>query len=42
MKQRQLGRLRRRWENSIKLDIKEIGWEGRWNLFGSRTRDGVL
>jgi hypothetical protein len=25
---RSLGRLRRRWKNNIKLDLKEIGWEG--------------
>jgi hypothetical protein len=23
-----LGRPRRRWENNIKMDIKEIGWDG--------------
>jgi hypothetical protein len=22
------GRPRRRWENNIKMDLKEIGWEG--------------
>ena len=25
---RPLGRHRRRWENNIKMDIKDIGWEG--------------
>jgi hypothetical protein len=36
---RPLGRLRRRWEDGIKIDVKEIGWEwiqlaqdrGRWH-----------
>jgi len=23
-----LGRLRRRWENNIQMDLKKIGWEG--------------
>jgi len=39
---KQLGRLRRRWENSIKVDINEIGWEGRCSLFGSGARDRLL
>jgi hypothetical protein len=25
---RQLGRHRHRWENSIKIDIRTIGWDG--------------
>jgi hypothetical protein len=25
---RQLGRLRRRWENNVKIDLREIGWGG--------------
>jgi hypothetical protein len=25
---RQLGRLRRRWEDNIRMDLREIGWEG--------------
>jgi hypothetical protein len=25
---RPLGRLRRRWGNSIKMDLREIGWDG--------------
>jgi hypothetical protein len=25
---RPLGRLRRRWENNIRMDLREIGWEG--------------
>jgi hypothetical protein len=29
---RSLGRYRRRWENNIRLDPKEISWEGLdWN-----------
>jgi hypothetical protein len=25
---RPLGRLRRRWENNIKMDLQEVGWGG--------------
>jgi hypothetical protein len=25
---RQIGRLRRRWEDNIRMDLKEIVWEG--------------
>jgi hypothetical protein len=25
---RPLGRLRRRWDNNIKIDLREEGWEG--------------
>jgi hypothetical protein len=25
-----LGRLRRRWENGIKMDLMEIGWGIKW------------
>jgi len=25
---RQVGRFRRRWENNIKMDLKELGWGG--------------
>jgi hypothetical protein len=25
---RQLGRHRRRWENNIKMDLREVGWGG--------------
>jgi hypothetical protein len=25
---RPLGRPRRRWENNIKIDVREIGWDG--------------
>jgi hypothetical protein len=24
---RPLGRLRRRWEDNIKMDVREVGWE---------------
>jgi hypothetical protein len=27
-RQRTLGRSKRRWEDNIKMGIKEIGWEG--------------
>jgi hypothetical protein len=27
---RPLGRRRRRWEDGIKMDLKEIGWGGVW------------
>ena len=27
-RKRLLGRRRRRWEDNIKVDLKEIGWEG--------------
>jgi hypothetical protein len=25
---RLIGRLRHRWENNIKMDVREIGWDG--------------
>jgi hypothetical protein len=25
---RPLGRSRRRWEDNVKMDLKEVGWEG--------------
>jgi hypothetical protein len=28
-----LGRLRRRWEDGIKMDLREIGWGGVWSGF---------
>jgi hypothetical protein len=35
-RERELGRPNSRWENNIKMDIKETGWEGvHWNLSGS-------
>jgi hypothetical protein len=27
-KERPLGRLRHRWEDGIKMDLKELGWVG--------------
>jgi hypothetical protein len=27
---RPLGRLWRRWEDNIKVDFQEVGWEGAW------------
>jgi hypothetical protein len=27
-RKRPLGRPRRRWENNIKMDLREIGWDG--------------
>jgi hypothetical protein len=27
---RQLGRLRRRWEDNIKIDLQEVGWGMDW------------
>jgi hypothetical protein len=30
---RPLGRPRRRWEDGIKLDLREIGWRGGWSGF---------
>jgi hypothetical protein len=32
---RPLGRLRRRWEDGIKMDLMEIGWGGRVDTVGS-------
>jgi hypothetical protein len=41
---RPLGRHRRRWENNIKMDIKEMGWESMdWiNLAHDKDRWRVL
>jgi hypothetical protein len=30
---RPLGRPRRRWEDGIKMDLREIGWRGVWSGF---------
>ena len=27
---RPLGRSRRRWENNIEMDLREVGWGGAW------------
>jgi hypothetical protein len=41
---RPLGRLRRRWEDNIKMDLREVGWEGMdWiELIQDRDRWWVL
>jgi hypothetical protein len=41
---RQLGRNRRRWEDNIRIDLREIGWENvDWiHLARGGTRGGVL
>jgi hypothetical protein len=33
---RQLGRPRRRWEDNIKMDLREVGWGHRLDRSGSR------
>jgi hypothetical protein len=30
---RPLGRSRRRWEDGIRMDLREIGWVGVWSGF---------
>jgi hypothetical protein len=30
---RSLGRPRRRWEDGIRIDLREIGWRGLWSGF---------
>jgi hypothetical protein len=39
-RRRSLGRLRRRWEDNIKMDLREVGWGGTdWiNLAQDRDR----
>ena len=32
---RPLGRPRRRWEDNIKIDFREVGWRHRLDLSGS-------
>jgi hypothetical protein len=41
---RPLGRPRRRWEDNVKIDQREIGWGGMdWiDLLGIRTDEGLL
>jgi hypothetical protein len=35
------GRPRHRWEDNIKIDLREIGWGGEWiGWFWLRIRDG--
>jgi hypothetical protein len=36
---RSLGRPRRRWVNNIKMDIREIGWEGMGWIDVAHDRD---
>jgi hypothetical protein len=39
LRERPLGRPRRRWENNIKLDLQEVGWGMYWmNLAQDRDR----
>jgi hypothetical protein len=35
-----LGRSRRRWEDNIKIDLREVGWGGGHRLIWVRTRTG--
>ena len=38
---RPLGRLRRRWQDNIKIDLQEVGWGGaRTGLIWLRKRTG--
>jgi hypothetical protein len=41
---RPLGRPRRRWEDNIKMDLRDVGWRGTdWiNLVQYRTGGGLL
>jgi hypothetical protein len=41
---RPLGRPRRRWEDNIKMDIRETGWDGMDGLIGLKrgTSGGLL
>jgi hypothetical protein len=35
--------LRRRWEDNIKMDIQEVGWDMDWiDLVQDRNSDGLL
>jgi hypothetical protein len=36
---RPLGRSRRRWADNIKMDLKEIGWDGRDSIHLAQDRD---
>jgi hypothetical protein len=35
---RPLGRCKRRWENTIQVELAEIGWDGAEKLLGSQER----
>jgi hypothetical protein len=37
---RPLGRRRRRWEDNIKMDLREVGWRARTGLIWLRTGTG--
>jgi hypothetical protein len=43
-RKRPLTRLRRRWVNNIKMDLRDIGWDGMvWiDLVQDRTSGGLL
>jgi hypothetical protein len=36
---RPLGRLRRRWVDNIKMDLREIGWDGMDWIYLAQNRD---
>jgi hypothetical protein len=36
---RPLGRLRRRWEDNIRIDLREIGWGGMDWIYLAQDRD---
>jgi hypothetical protein len=38
-RKRPLGRLRRRWVDDIKMDLREIGWDGRDWIVLAQDRD---
>jgi hypothetical protein len=38
-RKRPLGRLRRRWVNNIKKDLREIGWGGMEWIYLAQDRD---
>jgi hypothetical protein len=37
---RPLGKPRRRWEDNIKMDVKEVGWGGMDSIDLAQDRDG--
>jgi hypothetical protein len=38
---RPIGRPRRRWEDGLKMDLREIGWWGLWSGF-TWLRTGIV
>jgi hypothetical protein len=38
-RKRPQGGLRRRWEDNIKMDFREIGWGGTYCIFVAQDRD---